>query len=425
MIQRWCILILSVVMLIGMCFAAGEAIEFGRDGVGSRQEALGGAVTALDGDWNSAFWNPAGLATLNKFSIGINTRMYGIAQGGVTFLAPSIALPLGNNTSSKPSRQYRSRNRHGGYSFRYTEPRVELVQYRSYDDSYNNRRSDSDRDANNDRYSERSRDDDRRSSGDRYGNDADNRSSSSYRRNDSARYNDNRTGSYNRSRSSSRSRFQPAGGKVLAPGAIIRNVTIEDIQNERDVKANNSLFQISWGDTFRSLGADTGKDEFCYGLTVKMISANYDGRKGSAMSSDIGMLYKVHDAGMNIGALIRNLPLKKMTVADDTEADNLPFEYSFGMALDLIPQTAHQMNRFLLMADAGKAISDISFGFNIGAEFTINKIIALRVGSSPLQENKINFGIGADISGISVNYAGMTYGQLGLKHSIGVAYQFN
>ena len=474
-------LIIAVLMTSLALAGAGEAFEFGRTGTGPRQEALAGAVTALSGDWNNMFWNPAGLASINQYTVGFNTKLYGIARGsansGVTYIAPSFIIPLDTGKGSSSRSRSRGGSSYNRYSFYYTDPMVTLVQYRRYNDddddwgrdSRDDRRGD---DRSDDRRSGRSDDryDDRRSDrgDDRYDDRRSSRSDDRYddRDADRARYDDSswddeqdgrergrgqyddRRGDdyYSQSRNgysgrgndsyqsrSGRQRYTALKGKVLAGAMIVRSAKLSPITDKNnngnliESSANQMMFQASWGDTFRTLGVDTGRDELLYGATVKILTTKYNSSENAvnaaAFTSDIGAIYQFTDLRLNIGVMFRNLPLTKMKLYSDSP-DKLPSEGRLGVSYDALPQTRNSEHRVQLFADAGKAAGDTAFGFAIGSEYTYDNMISARIGTNPLLQDKFNFGVGVEVSGVSINYAGKHYGVLGVNHSIGVKYSF-
>src|SRR2546425_826726 len=63
--------------------------------VGARAVGMGQTAAALDGRGEAAFWNPAGLATLEKNEFGLQTATLVVAVGGQLATGPEGALRLG------------------------------------------------------------------------------------------------------------------------------------------------------------------------------------------------------------------------------------------------------------------------------------------------------------------------------------------
>jgi len=86
------VIIISIIVLTSVCYANGPGTtgaNFLKIGVGARAAALGDAFTVIVDDSTSLYWNPAGLAKMEKrqFSATYNVWFAGINQGylGVGF----------------------------------------------------------------------------------------------------------------------------------------------------------------------------------------------------------------------------------------------------------------------------------------------------------------------------------------------------
>ena len=107
------IFLVSGLMLAQMSFAGGVALS----SYGVRAVSLGGAYRGLSNDWSGAYWNPAGLAQVKGWNVGVSTafitptvkltlapyeghRFYGFAEREVknvpkTFIIPNFGLVYG------------------------------------------------------------------------------------------------------------------------------------------------------------------------------------------------------------------------------------------------------------------------------------------------------------------------------------------
>lgn len=70
--------------------------DFLKIGVGARPEAMGEAFTGVSDDANAAFWNPAGLATIDRWNL---TFMHLIWYQETNYEFASIVMPLDNFTN--------------------------------------------------------------------------------------------------------------------------------------------------------------------------------------------------------------------------------------------------------------------------------------------------------------------------------------
>lgn len=86
------VIIISIIVLGSVCYANGPGTtgaNFLKIGVGARAAALGDAFTAVVDDSTSLYWNPAGLAKMEKRQLSATYNMWfaGINQGylGISF----------------------------------------------------------------------------------------------------------------------------------------------------------------------------------------------------------------------------------------------------------------------------------------------------------------------------------------------------
>src|SRR6185295_19386651 len=93
--QLWASLLLAVAVLVPAPAAATRyAGEFLRIGVGARALGMGSAFVGLADDGTAAYWNPAGIATLERHEI---TAMHAEQFGSIVqydFL--SYVMPIGS-----------------------------------------------------------------------------------------------------------------------------------------------------------------------------------------------------------------------------------------------------------------------------------------------------------------------------------------
>ncbi len=111
---------------------ADETAAFLKIGVGARAVGMGGAFTAVSGDVNSLFWNPAGLADLKQSQLGamssvlaadtnLNTLGYAQPTKYGTFGASALYLdqgPLdGRNASAQPTGNFNASDFAGSVAY--------------------------------------------------------------------------------------------------------------------------------------------------------------------------------------------------------------------------------------------------------------------------------------------------------------------
>lgn len=91
---------IPLLILLGFSLTLGQnvnktgttAANFLKIGAGSRAVAMGGAFVSLADDATSMYWNPGGLARLNKIELIVNHTNW-IADVGYTYLGLALPLP--------------------------------------------------------------------------------------------------------------------------------------------------------------------------------------------------------------------------------------------------------------------------------------------------------------------------------------------
>jgi hypothetical protein len=95
-----------LIALAGSVFALGGGTtnaDFLKIGVGGRPSAMGGAYTSIADDANAAFWNPAGIATIDKWNI---TAMHMLWYLNTNYEYLSVVMPVDPVTSIGLSSNY-------------------------------------------------------------------------------------------------------------------------------------------------------------------------------------------------------------------------------------------------------------------------------------------------------------------------------
>ena len=161
-----------------------------------------------------------------------------------------------------------------------------------------------------------------------------------------------------------------------------------------------------------------------YGVSMKFISSNIADNSSMGVAGDVGVQYLLPEYGWNIGLSLLNMG-KQITYYNELN-EELPFSVQFGATkkLERMP-----LEIFFALT---KLNDDARFEyFNIGAEFTLSKVIQLRFGYDNIkrEEFKIastselggfSFGVGIDVAGYDVDYAFNSMGAIGAMHRIGV-----
>lgn len=171
-------------------------------------------------------------------------------------------------------------------------------------------------------------------------------------------------------------------------------------------------------------------ENFYYGANAKFIYSGIADRSSTAMAIDLGLHYAIPDKNWNFGFAILNLG--GQLSAYYTKKENLPLDVSLGVSkrLENLPLRLsvdfHRLNK-------GRDNFMGRFkAFTIGAEFTLSKVMKLRLGydNERRSEFKIgttagiagfNVGLGVKISDYQFDYGYSSLGLVGGLHRIGIS----
>lgn len=201
---------------------------------------------------------------------------------------------------------------------------------------------------------------------------------------------------------------QPIGRGAFAGGITYLGATDRrfDIDRKYLGRFENSYHVIAIGYTYNGVG-----------LKLKYIKGKLDTEEAYGLAADIGLLYRAFN-NLTLGAVVKNLGLKPMKFIEDE--DPMPINYIIGIA--------HKFNNLLLALDINKPI-DNKFRFNLGAEYWIGKIIALRTGYKFKEEGNeegfgLTAGLGFKFKNYQFDYAYVPYGNLGDAHRYSLIIRF-
>ncbi|MEA3500099.1 MAG: PorV/PorQ family protein [Candidatus Marinimicrobia bacterium] len=151
------------------------------------------------------------------------------------------------------------------------------------------------------------------------------------------------------------------------------------------------------------------------GITAKLVHENYFSDYGySTWAIDIGTLYRTGYHGLNIGMSIMNFApdvqfsgdfwnySEDDTVRQKFDKFSLPMNFRFGLSMNVFENSMHKMTI------AGDMIhpNDNSEQYNVGIEYTFNKMFALRSGYQLTDDSAgLSFGFGVKLSNFNVNYS--------------------
>lgn len=174
-------------------------------------------------------------------------------------------------------------------------------------------------------------------------------------------------------------------------------------------------------------------DNFFYGSNVKFIYSGIQDYSSTAIAFDIGLHYAVPGEDIHVAVAFQNIGTQLSSYLDTKE--NLPFDATLGFSgkLKHLPLRVfldfHKLNK-----ESENIISRFK-NFTVGGEFTLSRVLTLRVGydNEKRKELKIgtfagmagfNIGLGINIKDYNFNYAYSSFGEIGALHRIGVKTEF-
>lgn len=167
-------------------------------------------------------------------------------------------------------------------------------------------------------------------------------------------------------------------------------------------KTSGTVLAFSWA---RKLG-----DRFSLGLTLKSISEQLESKQASSTALDLGLLFDL-SSRVGLGLAIENIGAPLKFIAEETP---LPRTIRVGAAL----RNRILGNRLNFSADYVSYADGVS-GVNLGAEYFLKEMLALRVGSS---RGYLRAGVGITASYFGLDYAYLSRPDLGSAHQVSMSY---
>ncbi|HTC19900.1 MAG TPA: PorV/PorQ family protein [bacterium] len=172
------------------------------------------------------------------------------------------------------------------------------------------------------------------------------------------------------------------------------------------------------------IGADMGwgfeiLKNFSVGLGLSGLQSTLAGMGYTQVTTDFGILWRLGQ-GIRLGASYTNMGL----IGTEGTAESA---FNLGASYQIFIDKANQ----LLAALAGTLEPNAEQYFQAGLEYGFQGQLFLRVGfQQPLEDNSIDgltglaAGVGFHLSGLSLDYAYLPYGDLGNSHRINLSYFF-
>lgn len=174
-------------------------------------------------------------------------------------------------------------------------------------------------------------------------------------------------------------------------------------------------------------------DNFYYGVNAKYIYSAIENYSSSAMAADIGLQYAMPEQLMVIGFSALNLG-GQIDAYSGTKED-LPVDVRLGITKKLEHMPLRLSVSFNRINEDADNFGNRFKHFTLGGEFTLSKVLRLRIGYDNDKRKDLKIGSTAGLGGFSLglgalidrynfDYAFSSLGSIGAIHRIGVSTSF-
>ncbi|HCV44072.1 MAG TPA: hypothetical protein DGH68_11355, partial [Bacteroidetes bacterium] len=186
----------------------------------------------------------------------------------------------------------------------------------------------------------------------------------------------------------------------------------------------NSTFTAS--DLALAIGySNLFEENLHYGASVKFIYSSIAGYNSTGLAADIGLLYSIPETKVTVGTSIRNIGTQLKSYMSTKE--ELPLDFIIGASV--VPRGLPlllNLNFHKLNEEQEKLIYRFR-AFTVGGEFTLSKVIQVRVGYDNEKRKDLKVGtssglagfsggVGIKVSGYVVDYSLSSLGKIGELH---------
>jgi hypothetical protein len=179
--------------------------------------------------------------------------------------------------------------------------------------------------------------------------------------------------------------------------------------------------------------SDNLDENLYYGVNVKFIYSKIAEYSSTGVAGDIGILYRIPESRLAVGASIRNIGTQLTSYISAKE--QLPLDVAVGASV--VPRGLPlllNLNFHKLNEDA-ETFGDHFRAFSVGGEFTLSHTVKLRFGYDNERRKELNIGTSTGLAGFSgglgisvseyvVDYALSSLGKIGSLHRISIARAF-
>ena len=163
------------------------------------------------------------------------------------------------------------------------------------------------------------------------------------------------------------------------------------------------------------------------GINIKYLQESLDEYVGSAVAIDFSLLHQTTNKNLKVGIAFKNLGKQLTYYTGNEYEEKLPRLFVAGFSY-------HPDEKFFATLDIYKPM-EFDFSGRLGVEYQIHEILALRCGYKSNAEDwrtggdheifsGLSFGFGINWQKYTVDYAIISYGDLGYVNQISLKYSF-
>lgn len=171
-------------------------------------------------------------------------------------------------------------------------------------------------------------------------------------------------------------------------------------------------------------------NNFYYGTNVSFIYSGIAEYSSTGLAADLGLLYTIPDERWAFAFSISNVGTQLSSYGSIKE--DLPFTVNFGATKKLLHLPLRLFIDFKKLNKSSDSFTDRFNAFSVGGEFTLSKVLTLRLGyeNEKRKDLKVgtfaglagfNLGVGIKIKEYLFNYSYSSFGEIGALHRIGLS----
>ncbi len=195
-------------------------------------------------------------------------------------------------------------------------------------------------------------------------------------------------------------------------------------------EVGNRTGEYGAGEAALVIGYSNILDEnFYYGANVKVIYSSIADASSSALAADLGLHYLIPSQEMSIGFAVLNAGTQLSQYINTKE--ELPLDVVIGVSKKLEHLPLRLSLDFHKLNEDRESFGERFKAFSVGAEFTLSKVLKLRLGYDNEKRSDLkigafaglagfNLGFGAKIAAYNFNYGFSSMGAIGTLHRIGL-----